>query len=297
VRSSWPRDVALQVIYARARARSLAHLICGEFDMAQAARTNATTAPPAPAVGRAPARRAGLVWGRAQQLVTRAGRKSFWPLVDQGVVSAGNFLTLVIVARALPAKSEYGVFGLLLEAIFYLNTLQGALVTYPLTVKGATADKDGLKRLATAALLMTCALAVPVALCATATAALAQHLTLGLAGAFALVAWQVQEVARKSLIAHFRYADAAWGDALRYLGTAACVWLAWRQGALTLPRVFWIIGALAALATLVQAAQVGLRAVGWRDLVRLAREFAAAAPASSGSSTRSQTSPSRSTRS
>src|SRR5687767_7776925 len=62
---------------------------------------------------------AGAMWDRASDLIVRAGRKSFWPLADQGVVSAGNFLTLVIVARALPARSEYGMFGLALECIFY----------------------------------------------------------------------------------------------------------------------------------------------------------------------------------
>src|SRR5688500_5153135 len=133
---------------------------------------------------------AGAMWDRASDLIVRAGRKSFWPLADQGVVSAGNFLTLVIVARALPARSEYGGFGLALECIFYFTTLQSALVGYPLTVRGATTDDAGLRRLAGAALLMTLIMAVPVALLGAAAAALGGRAALGLAAAGALVAWQ-----------------------------------------------------------------------------------------------------------
>jgi O-antigen/teichoic acid export membrane protein len=221
----------------------------------------------------APLARATLFFGRLPDLVARAGRTGLWPLVDQGVVSAGNFITLVLVARALPTKGEYGWFGLLLECIFYLNTLQSALITYPLTVKGAVADADRLRRLATASLLMTLILAAPVALAGLGIASITGKVMLGLAGAFALVAWQVQEVMRKSLIAHFRYADAAWGDALRYLGTAACVWFAWRAGLVTLTSVFLIIGAFSAGAIVVQALQVGLRRISPRDLLDLAREF------------------------
>src|SRR4051812_38165484 len=92
---------------------------------------------------------------RLSDLLVRAGRKTFWPLVDQALVSAGNFFTLIVVARALPAKSEYGTFGLLLEAIFYFNTLQSALITYPLTIRGAVVGQRRLRRLATAALIMT----------------------------------------------------------------------------------------------------------------------------------------------
>jgi cell division ATPase FtsA len=44
-------------------------------------------------------------------------------------------------------------------------------------------------------------------------------------------------------MAHFRYSEAAWGDAFRYLGTAACVCMLWRTGGITLTRVFFIIGA------------------------------------------------------
>jgi O-antigen/teichoic acid export membrane protein len=222
----------------------------------------------------APFPRGAPMLDRASDLLVRAGRKSFWPLADQGVVSAGNFLTLVIVARALPARSEYGVFGLLLECIFYFNTLQSALVAYPLTLRGATSDDDdALRPLAGAALLLTLAMAVPLALAGAGAAALGGQTTLGLSAAFALVAWQAQDVVRKALVARFRYADAVAGDALRYLGTAACAFAMWRAGALTLQNVFVVIGAFSLLGLAVQAWQVRPRAVSGADLTALARAF------------------------
>ena len=216
------------------------------------------------------------LWAGAADLLTRAGRTSFWPLTDQAVASAGNFLTFVIVARALPSKGEYGLFGLVLECIFYVNTLTGALIGYPLTVRGATADEGQLRRLAGAALLLTCLLTLPVALAGAGIAALNQRLALGLAAAAALVAWQAQEAVRRGLLANFRYAQAIPGDALRYLGTAAGAFAVWRTGSLTLTNVFLLIAAFSALALLVQAVQLRPRAVAASDLLLLAREFWAA---------------------
>lgn len=210
---------------------------------------------------------------RVPDLVLRAGRMGFWPLVDQGVVSLGNFLTLVLVARALPAKSEYGTFGLLLEVIFYLNAIQGSLITYPLTVRGAIADEQAIKRLATASLLITCLIALPVVLTGLSLAVITHYTLLGLAGAFALFMWQAQEVVRTALRSRFRFAAAVLGDAIRYLGTPACLFVIWHQGKLTLASVFFSIGTLAAFAIAVQAIQVGLTPIRLRDTLGFAREF------------------------
>ena len=49
----------------------------------------------------------------AKLLIERAS----WTLVDQGVVSAGNFLLNVLLARTL-SEEDYGEFALFLGAIF-----------------------------------------------------------------------------------------------------------------------------------------------------------------------------------
>jgi O-antigen/teichoic acid export membrane protein len=220
------------------------------------------------------AKRASLLFEVVPGLIARAGRQTFWPLLDQGLVSVGNFLALVVVARGLPTKSEYGTFGLLLECIFYANTLQSALIVYPLTLKGASATHDDLRRMAGASLSMTLLICLPIVLAALAWASLSKNLVLGLAAAFAFVVWQIQELVRRSLMAHFRYAEAAWGDGLRYLGTAACLGFLWMRGGLTLPVVFIVIGVFGAIAVVIQTLQVRPWMSGLSDLWALAREFA-----------------------
>src|SRR5262245_22544082 len=62
----------------------------------------------------------------------QSSRRSVWALADQGIVSLGNCATNVLLARSL-AVAEFGVFALLLEAMLFLNSLQAALVIYPLS--------------------------------------------------------------------------------------------------------------------------------------------------------------------
>src|SRR4029077_10709614 len=66
----------------------------------------------------------------ARLLVDRAS----WTLVDQGVVSLGNFLLNVLLARYLVA-ADYGTFALFLGAIFTLRNVDWSLISYPLSVK------------------------------------------------------------------------------------------------------------------------------------------------------------------
>jgi hypothetical protein len=70
-------------------------------------------------------------------------------LFDQGIVSCGNFVTSVLLARSL-AVDQYGVFALFLDAILFLNSLQAALLIYPLTVRCAAMDENDLRRCAAA---------------------------------------------------------------------------------------------------------------------------------------------------
>ena len=61
-------------------------------------------------------------------------------LADQGMVSLGNFLTQIILARKL-APGEYGIFALLFGVLFIMNVCHWALVAYPLSVRGSLADE------------------------------------------------------------------------------------------------------------------------------------------------------------
>jgi O-antigen/teichoic acid export membrane protein len=214
-------------------------------------------------------------WFLTQRLtapLARAAGKLGWPLVNQAVISGGNFLTLVTIARALRREGDYGVFGLVLELMFYLNAIPAALVTYPLTVRGATGDDEQVRRMTMASLLLTAALAAPVVLAGALLAVFSHRAAFGFAACFALVAWQLQEVARRALTARFRYAGSTCGDTVRYVGPAVALWAMSRYAAPSLTVVFVVIGACALLALGIQTIQVRPAAIGWREMARLPRE-------------------------
>jgi O-antigen/teichoic acid export membrane protein len=70
--------------------------------------------------------------------------------------------------------------------------------------------------------------------------------------------WQMQETLRRGLMSHMRHRDAAWGDAVSYLGLAMAAWTLKSSGALSLPTVFAAMACMYALGVLVQAMQIGL---------------------------------------
>ena len=60
--------------------------------------------------------------------------RASWTLIDQGVVSFGNFLLNVLLARTL-VEEEYGEFALFLGAIFILRN--DRLLVHLLSAVGA----------------------------------------------------------------------------------------------------------------------------------------------------------------
>ncbi|MBC8107496.1 MAG: hypothetical protein H7Z14_12965 [Anaerolineae bacterium] len=206
-------------------------------------------------------------------LVRRATRRGFWPMVDQAVVSIGNFLTVIVVARGLQDKNDYGMFGVILEFMFFLNNFQSGLITYPLTVKGAVVDEQGLKRLTMASTMLTILLGLPLIIITLIVGGAIGKLALGSTAATAVVIWQIKETSRRGLWAHFRHKDSILGDAISYLGQALGVWILWRLGNLTLVNVFGVMAMTHMLAAIVQAIQIGVAPVAMRDLPQIMRDF------------------------
>ncbi|HIK58130.1 MAG: hypothetical protein ABGZ19_10025 [Verrucomicrobiales bacterium] len=60
---------------------------------------------------------------------------SFVSVMDQGIVSLSNFLSVILVARAV-SPEQFGVYSLFIAGIFFLSSLQSALITTPLRVLG-----------------------------------------------------------------------------------------------------------------------------------------------------------------
>src|SRR4051812_33542354 len=62
-----------------------------------------------------------------------------WGLFDQVLISATNFVTMVLTARALkPNSAEFGEFSLIYSALLFANVLQSTLITQPHNVLAAT---------------------------------------------------------------------------------------------------------------------------------------------------------------
>jgi O-antigen/teichoic acid export membrane protein len=179
-------------------------------------------------------------------------------LFDQGVVSGGNFLTNLILIRTL-APREYGAYVLLLSAILFLNNLQTNMITYPVCVFGARADEDERKRVTGAGMIATF-LASPLIAAVLFAVCLSLHaFSLAFVAAGATILWQLQEMARTSLVCRLRYASAVPGDAFSYLGQAALLGAICLYRVPSLSLVFVVILGTSMVAASWQGLQTGVR--------------------------------------
>ena len=166
---------------------------------------------------------------------------SFWSLADQGVVSLGNFATVLLLGRKL-SPDALGTYGVILGALLFLNNVQASLINYPLSVHGATSDGLNLRRLTWGSILLTALLLLPMALAITWATRAMKVLELAPWIIATLILWQFQETLRRALMSQLRYRDAIWGDALSYLGQAGLVGaLIWRRHS----GLSWIFAAMA----------------------------------------------------
>ena len=162
--------------------------------------------------------------GPLARLIRGLGGKGFWALTDQGVVSAADFLAASLITRWL-GKSELGVYGVVLETVLWVNTLQNALVLYPLTVRGAGGDRQALRGPATAALIFTLLLAPLLGVAMGVGGFLSsKRAGVAIAAAIAMALWQLQETVRQALKTHLRFAACLPGDCIRHLGQVAAIW-------------------------------------------------------------------------
>ena len=133
-------------------------------------------------------------------------------LVDQGCVSAGNFITTILLARAL-TPSEYGIYALLFALMLFAVTMHSAAIVYGLSLYGAAGER--IQALVAASASFTWWGWEPFL----GTRSDCRGLLSGGPPAspwifLALLLWQVQETTRRGLMSTLRHGDAVWGDAL-----------------------------------------------------------------------------------
>lgn len=197
--------------------------------------------------------------------------RSFWALADQAIASVSNFATLILLGRCLPT-STYGAFSIVWELLIFLNSLHAALIVYPVTVRGTRLDLDHLRQLTTIGLVLTALLAVPLGGAVFVMGAW-QGLLIGVFAATALAAFQIHETLRRSLISHFLYREAIWGDAVAYLGMAGVVVSLAALNRLTIPLVFAAMTITFSLASLVQALRLRPGRLSSEQIKPVAAEF------------------------
>jgi len=197
----------------------------------------------APAVERSALERLG-----GEQSLTLQG---FWAIADQGVVSLGNFLTTIILARTV-SPHDYGVWTVTFGLILFLNVLPASLVTYPLVVRLASHSEDSAGELIVAALVLTTILALPQMLVLFCVSSLIGGAALALWACFGLLLWQLQETTRRVLMARMAFRAAVFTDAISYLGQAGLFSLMARGGRLSTQIGFAVIGLTCGLAALAQ---------------------------------------------
>lgn len=92
-------------------------------------------------------------------------RKGTVAVVDQGLLSATSFLAGVMLAR-LCSKEEFGAYALAFAVMLAANSLQGALISGPLTVLGASREGDDWRGYATSVAMAQVVLGLAAALLA-----------------------------------------------------------------------------------------------------------------------------------
>jgi O-antigen/teichoic acid export membrane protein len=193
-----------------------------------------------------------------------------WALGDQLTVSAGNFLTQLLLARSLP-PNQYGTYAILISTILFLNNLHAGVVLLAIYVRCAGAVPAVARDNASAGIVLTTALGAFFALPAMIAAILLHRSDLILPVAFALIAWQAQETVRATLLSRVQHHRAVFGDGVSYIGQFVLLAVLARLSLLSLDRAFTVIGVTSLLAAAIQLGAIGYsrpRLAQIRDLCR-----------------------------
>jgi O-antigen/teichoic acid export membrane protein len=168
-------------------------------------------------------------------------------LTDQAMVSFGNFALSVSLARIL-SVGDYGIYSVAMSFLLFFNTLHQAFIIYPLSVHTAAAPAETQLQPLRVAALLTLPCALPFLPVMGVGLWSIGHLPLLAVAFFALLAWQMQEVFRRSLIARNRYGSAVLIDGVRYLGPLAVVFAL--GSGITAGKAFAAIGCLSVICVL-----------------------------------------------
>lgn len=130
-----------------------------------------------------------------------AVRRVGWVVGDQALISASNFLGMVVAARAL-STTDFGIYALAYTGLWALNGIQSSLITQPHSVLASHTDLAAYRRFTSATALMQIALSAALGVPILVAGLVALGAGLGpvlLVVGFALLGWQAQEFVRRVL--------------------------------------------------------------------------------------------------
>lgn len=212
------------------------------------------------------------IWRRLRKLRGLI-KASALGLADQAVISATNFITVIVLARAL-TPSDLGAFVLAYTGLLLLNGLQTALVTQPHNVLGQARSGPAYATYTSTSGVAQLGLALPLGGLALAAAAVAHAAGSATAAGIllalvpAIVTWQVQEFARRVLYTERRLGAALLADLLSYGGQAAVLVALAAAGRVAPAGAILVVAATSAL---------GAAFGGWKIRSSLVRQFDRAA--------------------
>jgi O-antigen/teichoic acid export membrane protein len=198
--------------------------------------------------------------------------RASWTLVDQGVVSGGNFLLNVLLARVL-SQEDYGEFALFLGAIFLLRAIDYSLISYPLSVRLCVVNDDERAGLLGNTVLLAVALSLVLVVVMALGTMLLEEENILLPACLCYLCWQAQETSRRFLLADFRYREAVAGDGVAYVGQVLLIAVLLWIGSVTLSSALYVMSATFVVGALVHALKLRFAWPDFAEIRRLAPEY------------------------
>jgi len=198
--------------------------------------------------------------------------KASWTVVNQGMVSLGNFLLNLMLARTL-SEQDYGQFALFLGAIFMLRTIDYSLISYPLSVRLCLVSGEEHARLLGNTILLSAFLALVLVVVMALGTMLLEVDNIASPACLCYLCWQAQETSRRCLFADFRYRTAVLGDSIAYVGQALLVALLMWLDHITLPAALYAMAATFAIGAVVHASRLHYARPDLAEVLPLAREY------------------------
>lgn len=170
-----------------------------------------------------------------------------WGFADQAVISASNFILMVLLARQLGPQS-FGMFTLAYTMLLFANSMQSALFTQPHNVLGATHKGDEYIRYTSATFVSQVAFSLLAGLVIAVAGLAAVNVgysfgPLLFAVACATVVWQIQEYCRRVFYTQGELVNAFSNDVVTYGGQVLVVVGLWWWGGLTANTAIYAVAA------------------------------------------------------